>query len=244
MPNDLVLITGASSDIGMALTRALLQATDATILAHGFRNLTKLEALAGEFPARVIAMQADLADAAATAAFADAVAAHGTPSALVHLPAPRVLYERFTKNKRAAFDTDMDVQVHAAVTLLQRFLPKMAKLPRARVVFMVSSNVHGVPPKFMSQYTIVKYAQLGLMRSLAAEYAATPVRINAVAPSMVETQFLTDLSEFVVQSAAAANPLGRNATPQDVIGAIQFLLSPAADYISGVSLPIAAGTVS
>ena len=136
----------------------------------------------------------------------------GAPAAL--RPGP----ERFTKFNWNHFEKDMAVQVQSAVILLKRFLPKMAKLPRGRVVFMLSSYVHGVPPKYMTMYTTVKYAQLGLMRSLEAEYAGTPVRVNAVSPSMVETQFLRDLPETVVQMNAQANPLGRNATPAEPAG--------------------------
>ena len=243
-PADLILVTGASSDIGLALVRLLLQGTSSRVVAHGFNGTEKFASLAAEFGNRIVPQQADLSTPEGMNAFVQSVAAHGVPASIVHLPALKLRYDRFTRMKWENFEADMAVQVRSAVVLLQHFLPKMTKLPRARVVFVLSSVVHGVPPKFMAQYSIVKYAQLGLMRALAAEYAATPVRINAVSPSMVETQFLSELSELAVQGAAAANPLGRNAKPEDVIGAIQFLLSPAADYISGVALPIAAGTVA
>ena len=85
----------------------------------------------------------------------------------------------------------------------------MAKLTRGRVLFVLSSVVCGVPPKYMTMYTTLKYTQLGLMRSLAAEYASTSVGINAISPSMVETQFLSEISEIAVQMSAAANPQGR-----------------------------------
>ena len=119
----------------------------------------------------------------------------------------------------------------------------MVKLPRARVIFVLSSAVHGTAPKYMSMYTTVKYAQLGLMRSLAAEYASSSVRINAISPSMVETQFLEKVGEVAIQMSAAANPQGRNATPEDLVGTIELLLSASSDYIHGVDIPIAAGSV-
>jgi 3-oxoacyl-[acyl-carrier protein] reductase len=119
----------------------------------------------------------------------------------------------------------------------------MAKLPRARVVFVLSSVTRGLPPKFMSMYTVVKYAQLGLMKSLASEYAGTNVTVNAVSPSMIATQFLSRLPELAVQQAAAGSPRGRHATPEEVVGAIAFLLSPDAGYLSGAEIPITAGSV-
>jgi 3-oxoacyl-[acyl-carrier protein] reductase len=168
---------------------------------------------------------------------------YGTPAEIVHLPALRLIYERFTKFDWVRFETDLAIQVESAVVLLQRFLPKMAKLPRAKVLFVLSSVVHGVPPKFMSMYTMIKYTQLGLMRALAAEYASTSVRINAISPGMVDTRFLQDIADVAVQMSASTNPQGRNATPDDLLGGIEFLLSPASDYIHGIDVPIAAGSV-
>jgi 3-oxoacyl-[acyl-carrier protein] reductase len=245
MANEIILVTGASSDIGTALIRKVLNAPDPPlVLAHSFRGGAKIEALQAEFGDRVVPYVADFAKSESVLAMADQIAAdYGTPTAIVHLPALRLTYERFTKLKPEQLDADLAVQVVSAILILQRFLPKMAKLPRARVVFVLSSVTHGMPPKFVSLYTMVKYAQLGLMRALAAEYAATPVRINAISPSMVETQFLGEVPQVAVEMSAAASPLGRNATPNDLLGALSFLLSPAADYITGVDIPIAAGAV-
>ena len=243
MSNETMLITGASSDIGCALTRRLLNRPDPPIvLAHSFASADKLRPLQDESKGQLRLLQADFSQSSSVVAMCDQIAGEfGTPAAIVHLPALRLSYERFAKFNWDRFQSDFAVQVQSAVILLQRFLPQMAKLPRARVVFMLSSVVHGAAPKYMSMYTTIKYAQLGLMRSLAAEYASTPIRINAISPSMVETQFLNDVAEVAVQMAAKANPLGRNATPQDLLGAIELLLSPASDYIHGITIPITAG---
>ena len=245
MPTETILITGASSDIGCALISQLLSRPEPPlILAHSFSSGERLRALKTQFSDNIQLFEADFTQAASVSAMADQIAdAYGVPTGIVHLPALRLNYERFTKFKWDRFQSDMAVQVQSAVILLQRFLPKMAKLPRARVVFVLSSVVHGVPPKFMTMYTTVKYAQLGLMRSLAAEYASTPVRINAISPSMVETQFLKEIAEVAVQMSASANPQGRNATPADLLGTIELLLSSASNYIHGVDIPIAAGSV-
>ncbi len=245
MAERMLLVTGASSDIGVAAIRAVLSAPDPpTVLAHSFRGGDRITALQSEFGERVRAIQADFTDAAAVAAMADTIVAeYGVPHSVLHLPALRLNYERFSKFDWKRFESDMAVQVQSAVVLLQKFLPKMAKMENSRVVFVLSSVTHGMPPKFLSMYTVLKYAQLGLMRALAAEYAATSVRINGISPSMVETQFLGEIADVAVTMSAAANPQARNAVPQDLTGAIQFLLSPAAGFITGVDIPIAAGSV-
>jgi NAD(P)-dependent dehydrogenase (short-subunit alcohol dehydrogenase family) len=60
---------------------------------------------------------------------------------------------------------------------------------------------------------------------------------------MVETRFLEDIADAAVQMSAAANPQGRNATTADLLGAVEFLLSPASDFVHGIDIPIAAGSV-
>jgi len=242
MSRELTLITGASSDIGMTLVRHLLTTTDRTIVAHAFRASDRIGELEREFGGRILPVYADLSDLAAVRALGDAVSSLGELSAVVHLPGLKLVHDRFTKFNWDHFEADLSIQVRSVAILLQRFLPNMGKLPGARVVFLLSSVVHGVPPKFMSMYTLVKYAQLGLMRSLAAEYAGTKVRINAISPSMVETRFLSEISEHAVQMSANANPAGRNATPGDLLGVFDLLLSAASDYLAGVDIPVTAGT--
>ena len=237
MSRDLVLVAGASSDIGGALIRRLLAAGDAQIVAHchaGADRIAKHD--------RVQTVSADFASTESVGQMADRIVNDiGVPDQVVYLPGLPLRYERFTKFDLAHFDRDLDIQVRSAIALLRRLLPQMAKKPRARIVFVVSSVTRGAPPKFMSMYTIVKHAQLGLMRALAAEYAATGVTVNAVSPAMVETRFLDEIPGIAKEMAATAAPRGRLATPDDVVGAIQFLLSPDSDFVTGIEVPVTGG---
>jgi 3-oxoacyl-[acyl-carrier protein] reductase len=236
--SDVVLITGASSDIGLALIERLASYPEPPkLLAHCHSGADRL-------PATVHPLVCDLSQAASVSALADKILAeHGCPHRFVHLPGLKLRYERFTKFDWEHFETDLRIQVQSAVILLKRFLPLMVKLPGARIVFVSSSVTRGVPPKFMSMYTVVKQAQLGLMRSLAAEYAESGVGVNAVSPGMVETRFLENIPHTVREMSAAASPRHRNASPKDVVDAIEFLLSPKAGYITGIELPVTGGAV-
>jgi 3-oxoacyl-[acyl-carrier protein] reductase len=244
MANEIILVTGASSDIGFALIPRLLAVEHSPIvLAHAHQSGDRFQSLQFRFGDRLQTLQADLSQSAQVSAMADDIAVRfGTPTKIVHLPALRLKYDRLTKFNWERFQQDLAIQVQSAIILLQRFAPKMSKLPRAKVVFVSSSVTLGMPPKFMSMYTVAKYAQLGLMRSAAAEYAGTGLNINAISPSMIETRFVSDLAEVAVQMSAAANPRGRNATPDDILGAIEFLLSPASDYMTGIDIPLTAGS--
>jgi 3-oxoacyl-[acyl-carrier protein] reductase len=248
MPREVLLVTGASSDLGLALIRRVAGGTSEPplVLAHHHAGAARIAALQAELgAANVVPLRADLSRDEEVAALAQAIESqHGPPTQVVHLPGLKLTYERFSKFDWPRFQRDMAIQLQSAIVLLGRFAGKMAKAPRARAVFVLSSVTRDVPPKFMSMYTVVKYAQLGLMRALAAEYAGTKLTVNAVSPSMVATRFLEDLPEVAVEMTAASSPHKRHATPDEVAGAIAFLLSPAADYISGAVIPVTAGSTS
>jgi len=239
-----ILVTGASSDLGGALIRNLLvKDPTATVMAHSHTGSVRIQELGNEFGDRIQPITADLSDSSQVASMGDDILARfGCPSQFVHLPGVRLRYERVSKFDLAHFHRDMAIQVDSAFLLLKQFAPKMSKLAAARVVFVLSSVTRGLPPKFMSMYSVVKYAQLGLMRAAAAEFASTPLTINGVSPGMIETQFLEEIGDVAVRMSAAANPRARNAAPSDVIGAIEFLLSPAAAYITGAEIPVTGGS--
>ncbi|MBQ5324706.1 MAG: SDR family oxidoreductase, partial [Oscillospiraceae bacterium] len=92
-------------------------------------------------------------------------------------------------------------------------------------------------------YLMAKNAVVALMKSLATDYAANNVTVNSISPSMIETKFLAETSHLIVEQAAAAHPMKRNATVKDVVPAMAFLLSDEAGYITGVNLPITGGSI-
>jgi 3-oxoacyl-[acyl-carrier protein] reductase len=244
--NDTVLIAGASSAIGLALLHRLASDSRTTLLAHCNSNRAGVDDLiqSGGFE-HIHPLVADFSDAAAVRSLLEEVTGKfGTPNKIVYLPASPLRYERFAKFDLDAFNRDMHIQVWSAIILLRRLAPAMAKLPRARIVFVLSSVTRGLPPRFMSMYTIVKHAQLGLMRALASEYSASGLTVNGIGPGMVDTPFVAGIPPLAKEAAAAAAPRGRIATPADVIGAIEFMLSEGADYITGVEVPVSGGVTN
>jgi 3-oxoacyl-[acyl-carrier protein] reductase len=244
MDTDKYLITGASSDIGRELIRGL----DGKIIAHCRSGTEKLSALITEQPSlagRLETVCADLAVESDVQALIEAVQrGHGVPTHIVHLAAAPLQLTRVTQIDWRALAADIEIQVRSIGLLLTTFIPLMVKSGRrCKVVIMLSSVTLGAPPKFMAQYVVAKYALLGLFRAVAAEYSDKPICINAVSPSMVETQFLSALPPKYVELAAAALPAKRLALVSDIVPVIRFLLSPDSDYISGVNLPVTSGSV-
>ena len=84
---------------------------------------------------------------------------------------------------------------------------------------------------------------MGMGKALAAEYAPKGIQINMISPSMMETKFVANIYNGVLENAAASNPLKRNTKPEDVAGIIEYLFSDANTFITGVNFPITGGEI-
>lgn len=241
MSKNHILITGASSAIGRAIIKSI--ATDSTVvLAHYHSNLEPLSALQRELPGVIIPIRADLSTASGISSLCDAVSAQcEAPGKIIFLAAPSLTIVRFKDLTWEDFRSHHEMPLRTAVTLMGRFLPRMARSGFGRVVFMLSSVTLGVPPAAMAHYVSAKYALLGLMKATASEYAAKGITVNAVAPSMVETGFLSEIPEKLVEIAAQQHPLKRNAVPADVAPLVACLLAEEMGYLTGAAIPLTGG---
>ena len=94
---------------------------------------------------------------------------------------------------------------------------------------------------FLFAGVITKYAMLGAVKALAAEYAEKGITVNGVSPAWVETKYLRNQPDFLIEQNAANSPLGRNLTVDDVIPAIEYLLSDGAACVNGQNLTVSFG---
>ena len=237
------LITGATSDVGTALIHRLLAnaPADTLVLAQGCGDVEKLAPLCQARPGRIRPFDVDLSDPYKVDTFCQVLATQPAPTHFVHLPALPVVNARFKNFDETRFAKDWEIQVHSAVKLCKAVLPAMTKQKFGRILFIQTSYTLGAPPKNTAAYVMAKGALGQLCKSLAVEYARHGITVNCVAPSMMETNFLKDTPDLIVQAAAADNPMGRNATPDDVVPAMAFLLSEEARFITGVTLPVTGG---
>jgi 3-oxoacyl-[acyl-carrier protein] reductase len=242
--SDIVLVTGASSQIGCALLTKMASA-EGVVYVHYRSGLEKLRsnlaAMSG--PAHFVPVQADFASEEQVEMMIEVLRrGHGCPNKIVHLVTTPFVLERFSKLDWDAVIEDFNVSVRSITLILRAFLPELVRLGRpGRVVIMLSSVTIGEPPKGFSAYTIVKFALLGLLRSLAAEYAGNRIGFNAVSPYTIESPFLARVPHKFAEISASLNPGGRNATVNDVIPAIEFLLSDDSGFVTGINLPITGG---
>ncbi|MCH5270457.1 MAG: SDR family oxidoreductase [Lachnospiraceae bacterium] len=248
MKNETYLIMGASSDIGIAFLRDLdermqKEGGQALVLAHYANSEERLLRLQKEVTAlQLVLLKADLSvEQEVEKLLVDAAAHCEAPEYILHLPAAKFRYVKLKQFSWEDVRNDMEIQVHSLARTAQFFFPKMAKKGSGKVVVMLSACTLGMPPKFLSQYTVVKYALLGLMKSLAGEYAEKGLNINGISPNMIETRFLSEIDERLIELNKESSTLGRNVCVEEAVAAIRFLLSEGAGYMNGVNLNLTGG---
>lgn len=233
-----LLVVGASSDVGSALINHVANLYD-VVWAHYWHWNGKLEEIKTAFGDKIHFIQADLTNAIDIEALISEIKGSGhEPDHVVHFPMAKVFTQKFLKADWADFEAGWKMAVQSSVTLLQAFLPAMVKKKNGKIVFMLSSYTLDTPPKFESAYVTVKYAMLGLMKSLAAEYADKGIAINGVSPDMIQTKFISDLPHLLVEQYAQSRPSKRILTVDEVIPTISFLLSDGANCITGENIRI------
>lgn len=241
-----MLITGASSDIGLRYIAQLEEdASPCVVLAQYYTNAAQLVSLQKKCKhVQLKTFPCDLRDESAVSAWLnDLEAGSFQPSHILHLAAQRIEYVRFRQFDWDNMKGELEIQVHALIEIAKRFLPSMVKMKFGKIVVMLSACTLGVPPKFLSDYTMVKYTLLGLVKSLASEYRGKGININAVSPNMIETKFLWHLDPKAIEINAMQSAMKRNITVEEVAAAVDFLFSDAASYINGVNLNLSGGDV-
>ena len=135
-----------------------------------------------------------------------------------------------------SYDKMLDINVKAPFFLLKEALPYL-KRSQGKVIF-VASIVGYRPSSLLGIYSMTKAALVNLTRTLGAELAGSKVRVNAIAPGIIKTQFAQGLEE---SEEVKTNPSGRIGMPEDCAGAVAYLCSNEADYVVGETIVIAGG---
>ncbi len=240
------MLIGATSDIGRAYIRRLnSQNEPITVIAVYCGSREKLEKETADLKNLTIDyVSCDLSKAEEVQTAIQYIQEkYGAPTHVLHLAARKFEYVKFPKFNWEDVCLDLEIQVHSFAEMMRAFLPVMAKNKYGKVVVMLSSVTKEVPPKYLSSYTTVKYALMGLVNSLVSEYKEKGINLNCVSPTMVETNFLSNIDERIVEMTSQNSSLKRNVKIEEVVAGIQYLMSDEAGYTNGVNLGLTAGDI-
>ena len=236
-----ILVTGASSGIGRGCC-VYLSRLGARIVAAG-RDAARLEETLGALEGSGHeAWTVDLTGADLRAGLRGVVAGSGPLNGMVHSAG---LHQAIPL--RAITDAKLKeifaVNVHSAILLAQAFCEKGIATRPASIVFMSSVTALTGSPA-LTGYSATKGAIVSAARCLAVELARLSIRVNCVAPGVVETPMLDQLRSTLTdeqfQAIEASHPLGVG-TVDDVAASVAFLLSPMSKWITGTTLIVDGG---
>lgn len=234
-------VTGASQGIGRAC--ALRLAKEGASVALAARNQEKLKELVDEITnsgGKSAAFPLDVADEEQVkSAVKAAMAQFGKVDILVN-NAGITRDQLVMRMKRGDWDAVLQTNLTSAYLCIQNVIPSMLKQRWGRII-NITSVFGQMGQAGQANYAASKAGLIGLTMAIAREVGSRNITCNAIAPGFIETSMTAALGDEFKQNAVKQIPLGRVGAPEDVAGAVAFLASDEASYVTGHVLNVNGG---
>lgn len=240
----IALVTGASRGIGQAIAELLAQHGAHVIISS--RKAESCQMVVDNIinaGGSAEAMACHIGEMAQIEAiFAQIEAKHGRLDILVNNAATNPHFGSIVDTDVNAFQKTVDVNIRGYFFMSSYGAKLMAKNGGGAIVNVASVN-GVIPGLFQGIYSITKAAVMSMTQAFAKECAGMGVRVNALLPGFTDTKFASALvkNEQIVKSVLQHVPMNRIAQPNEMAGAVLYLVSPAASYTTGVCLNVDGG---
>src|ERR1700742_5131061 len=232
------LITGASGAIGGAIARAL-HGNGATVALSGTRR-EQLDTLASELGSRVHVLPCDLADKDAVEALVPAAEEAMEKLDILVANAGVTKDNLFVQLRDEDWEKVIGVNLTATFRLTRAAVSRMMRRRWGRVIGITSvSGFTGNPGQ--GNYTASKAGMVGMLKSVAMEYAKRNVTANCIAPGLVTSAMTEKLNDKQRETILSRVPMGRLGTPLEIAAAAVYLASEEAAYVTGQTIHINGG---
>jgi len=229
-PKSLALVTGGNRGIGLAIAHSLK--------AHGHDVVVTYRS--GQAPSGFKAVAMDVTSTESVdKAFEIIEEQWGIPEIIV-ANAGITRDTLVLRMSEAEFEEVVNANLTGAFRTAKRATKGLLKLKRGRLIF-IGSVVASVGAAGQVNYSASKAGLVGMARSFARELGSRGITANVVAPGFVETDMTADLDDKRRGEIAAAVPLGRFCTADEIAEVVTFIASPQASYITGAIIPVDGG---
>jgi NAD(P)-dependent dehydrogenase (short-subunit alcohol dehydrogenase family) len=229
-PKSLALVTGGNRGIGLAIAHSLK--------AHGHDVVVTYRS--GQAPSGFKAVAMDVTSTESVdKAFEIIEEQWGIPEIIV-ANAGITKDTLVLRMSEAEFEEVINANLTGAFRTAKRATKGLLKLKRGRLIF-IGSVVASVGAAGQVNYSASKAGLVGMARSFARELGSRGITANVVAPGFVETDMTADLDDKRRGEIAAAVPLGRFCTADEIAEVVTFIASPQASYITGAIIPVDGG---
>ena len=238
----IALVTGGNSGIGLAAAKRLQEeGARVAIAGRNRKTLDQAERIIGN---GVLALQADVANLSdVDKLYADVSRKLGKIDVLF-VNAGVAKFAPLTETPEALYDEQFDINIKGAYFTIQKAIPFL----NDGASIILNTSVAGIKGTVgASAYSATKAALRSLARTAAAELAERGIRVNTVAPGPIETPIFTrsglpkEATEAFLKDVVSKIPLKRIGQPEEVAGAVAFLASSDASYITGVEINVDGG---
>lgn len=241
-----IIVTGASRGIGAAIAKELAN-TGHPIIVNYISSNVQAENVVEEIKdnnGQAIVCQADVSNEHDVGKMVELTKTKFENIAgVVNNASATVEPIDFTKLSWDIFQKHIDIQLKGTFHLSQAVLPYFLERQDGIIINIASIYADNAPPVKLTPYNIVKSALISFSRCLAAEFGSMGIRVNCVSPGMTHTDMIADLPEKVKIVNKMQTPLRRLALPEDVAGAVSFLFSDKASFITGQNIRVCGGIV-
>lgn len=241
------VVTGAAQGLGAAFALALAKAGASVVvgdLASTTATCVSIEAIGGS----ALGITLDVTDSSSVGAmFSAAHETFGGVDILVNNAAlsGQLRLQPLTEISSAEWDRVLSVNLRGTFECIKEAVPLMKQRGYGKIINLSSGTaIKGVPG--LAHYAASKGAIIALTRAAARELGADGICVNAIAPGLTMSESMLNnpsWTEAIIASSIATRALTREAVPDDLLGTLLFLASPASDFMTGQTLSVDGGSV-